>query len=102
MKTFGELIREARHAKQYSMSALAQITQTFKGYICGIETGKLNPPSPKMVRRLSRALDLDVNDMLVRSVFEKLPKGLRFHKLRELLDEAERSGISEAKDLAIR
>lgn len=97
MRRFGQIIRKARMEKKYSLSKLANLVLTYKGYICQIESGKLNPPSPKMVDRLCIVLDLNFQDMMALSIFEKLPKGFRFHKLKEVLLEAHKEGLVEAK-----
>lgn len=97
MVRFGEIIRKARLAKGLSLGRAAKKSRTFKGYLSGIETGSHNPPSPRIIRSLCRTLDLDYDQMLARSVFEKLPDGTQYHALKRLLDEAAMNGQSEAK-----
>lgn len=97
MKSFGEIVRAARKSRLMSLKQLADAAGTFKGYICGIEKGTLNPPSPTMIRRLSQALGLDYNELLASSAFEKLPKGLRFSTLKSILEQAIASGRQEAR-----
>lgn len=86
MKTFGELIREARKRKGWSFKELADKTSTYKSYLCGIEKGALNPPSPKMVRVLCRKLDLPIGPMLTLAHWEKRPKGVTAAELLKLLE----------------
>ncbi len=96
MQKFGEHVRAARQKKELTLSALAKKTSTFKGYISMIECSRTGPPSPKMVGRLCKVLDLDLERMLALSVFEKFPKGLRYRALEALLIEANTNGQTEA------
>lgn len=96
MKRFSEIIREARLSKRLTLIALAKATGTQKGYLSGIENEKVNAPVPKLVQRLCKILDLDYSGMLARSVFEKLPRGLLYHDLETVLDEARIDGLSKS------
>lgn len=86
MKTFGERIGEARRRKGLSLSQVAKLTNTFKGYICGISKGSLNPPSPKMTAKLCKVLDLPFSEMLTLGWWEKRPKGVSEISAAALLD----------------
>ena len=96
MKKFGEIVREAIREKRMTLLDVATGVGSFKGYISGICTGKLNPPSPKIVRKLCKVLDLDFDEMLARGAFEKLPHGLRYGLLEKVLVEARLDGIAIA------
>jgi len=96
MQRFGEIVRAARIKKGLSLHQVASASGTFKGYICGIEHGSNPPPSPKVVAKIAKVLDLDYHELLARSAFEKLPKGLRFVFLQDILAEATVAGRSEA------
>jgi transcriptional regulator with XRE-family HTH domain len=96
MKTFGSVLKGAIQRKKFTLDATAKAVGTYKGYISGICSRKLNPPSPKMIRRICKALDLDVNEMLARAAFEKLPEGLPYSAVRNLIVEAELAGHSKA------
>jgi transcriptional regulator with XRE-family HTH domain len=76
-KLFGEIVRHARKAKGLTLDALGAKTQMVKGYLCGIENGKVNPPSPARVKRLADHLSLPVDDLLLLSYAAKAPKAIR-------------------------
>lgn len=97
MKTFGEILRAQIVQKKLTLKVVAQAVKTHKGYISGICSGTLNPPSPKMIQRLCKALDLDLNEMLARSAFEKLPEGLIYTYLQDILAEAVLAGRTKAR-----
>lgn len=96
MKTFGSVLKEAIQKKKLTLQAAARAVGTYKGYISGICSRKINPPSVKMIRRICKALDLDTNDMLARAEFEKFPEGLPYSAVRNLIVEAELAGQSRA------
>jgi transcriptional regulator with XRE-family HTH domain len=76
MRRFGELIREARHARGWSLQECAHRAGTFKGYLCQVETGILPAPSVRVVKRLCRTLGLLSSEMITIAYWEKRPKGL--------------------------
>lgn len=96
MKKFGQIVREAITTKSLTLAQVAKGMSSHKGYVSGICTGTLNPPSPKMILKLCEILDLDYNHMLALAAFEKLPKGLRYDELRIVLVEADsgRAGVA--------
>lgn len=87
MKTFGETIRAARRVKAFTLERVAKACHTHKGYISGIENAKVNAPSPKVVARLCRLLDLDERRMLVLGWWEKRPKGVDLETAMRVLFE---------------
>lgn len=88
MRTFGAILREAITAKHLTLKEVAKSTGTQKGYISGICNRKISPPSAKLIRKLCAKLDLDVDDMLSRSVLEKMPKGLSYSAIQKVITEA--------------
>jgi len=88
MRKFGQIVREAITAKGLTLAHVAKSMSSHKGYVSGICTRTLNPPSPRMIRKLCEILDLDYDHMLALAAFEKLPKGLRYDELRIVLVEA--------------
>jgi|KBSSwiStaDraftv2_1062776.scaffolds.fasta_scaffold03148_20 transcriptional regulator with XRE-family HTH domain len=92
MRTFGETLRAAILAKGLTLREVAKSTGTHKGYISGICNRKVDPPSEKMILRLCRVLGLDYDATLARAVVEKMPKGLPYRAIREILTEAESTG----------
>jgi transcriptional regulator with XRE-family HTH domain len=77
MKPYGSVIREARVRKGQTLDGLASKVGTHKGYISGIENGKVSPPAPGLSTRLAKALGLDPLDLLRRATVQKAPKALR-------------------------
>ena len=75
--TYGEEIREARISFDMTLEALAKKAGTNKGYISGIENGKVRPPSASMTKKLCKALDLREFDMMALGWAEKAPKDIR-------------------------
>jgi transcriptional regulator with XRE-family HTH domain len=74
---FGEIVRRARQAKGLTLDALGAKTRMGKGYLCGIENGKVNPPSPARVKRMATHLALPEEDLLLLSYVVKAPKAIR-------------------------
>jgi len=77
MKDFGVVIREARKAKRLTLEAVAKKIGSHKGYVSGIENRKVNPPSPRITKRLCASLGLGVEDMLIRAWIQKAPVQVR-------------------------
>lgn len=87
MKRFGEYVRDARKAKGWTLDRLAWEIRSHKGYVSGIETGKVPPPSAKVVEKLCRKLDLpDPDDMQALAYLEKRPDEVRLDSLIVIAD----------------
>jgi transcriptional regulator with XRE-family HTH domain len=71
--SFGQRILEARKEKGLTLQELANKAGTHKGYVSGIETGKLNAPAPKVIEIFCKVLGLDIDTMLVVAWAEKAP-----------------------------
>lgn len=76
MQTFGQRVAAARRAKGLTLQQVARAILSHKGYVSGFEHAKVNPPSPKILRRLCRRLDLPLEEMLALAWWTKRPKGL--------------------------
>jgi transcriptional regulator with XRE-family HTH domain len=87
MKTFGQRIQEARKAKGLTLEQLAKVIKSHKGYISGIEHGKVNAPSPKMIPPMCRKLDLPLEEMAALAYWEKAPKDVTAGALLALLED---------------
>jgi transcriptional regulator with XRE-family HTH domain len=74
MTTFGERIRNLRRAKEMTLEKVAKKIGSHKGYISGIENGKVNPPSMKFVRKLSSLLGADLKTLAMSAYIDKAPK----------------------------
>lgn len=73
MQEFGELIRSLRKTKGMTLQEVAAKVGTKKGYISGIENGKVNPPAPDKVRKLAKVLGGDRVLFLLLATIEKAP-----------------------------
>ena len=77
MTRFGILIRDLRRKRGLTLDTVAEKAGTGKGYVSGIERGKVSPPSPKFLKKLSRILKCDYRELLVRAHLEKAPQEVR-------------------------
>ena len=80
MQEFGELIRSLRKTKGMILQEVALKVGTKKGYISGIENGKVNPPAPDKVRKLAKVLGGDRVLFLLLATIEKAP-----HETQDIL-----------------
>ena len=62
-KSFGNLIRTARQARNLSQAALARAAKTSAAFVCQIEGGE-RVPSDRVARRLALALGLQWQEVL--------------------------------------
>ena len=60
-----------------TLDAVARRISSHKGYVSGMERGKVNPPSPKVVRRIARAFGVDEMDLLELAEVDKTPLVIR-------------------------
>ncbi len=88
MMSFGECLRSLRRACGLSLGQLGRKIHRGKGYLSGIENGKVNPPSPKVIRKLAEALGHDVKELLTLAYVEKAPKEIRKDLEKKLLSPA--------------
>jgi transcriptional regulator with XRE-family HTH domain len=59
------------------MEALARKLGTHKGYISGIESGKVSPPSVKVIKKYAKVLGQDVKHLVRIAWVDKAPKIIR-------------------------
>ena len=78
MESYGSTIRRARIGKKLTLERVARACGTHKGYISGIENRQINPPRPKITKRICRVLSLPITQMIVLSCIEKAPEEARF------------------------
>jgi len=74
---FGKLTRTIRLERGLTMEALALKLGTHKGYVSGIESGKVSPPSVKLIRKYAKALGQDVRHLVRLAWVDKAPKLIR-------------------------
>jgi len=87
MKTFGILLKKLRLKREWTLDDLAAKVGCRKGYLSGIESGALNPPSIKIVRRIAKIFRMDVRSLAWLAWREKAPKPIRDAVIRAPLPE---------------
>jgi transcriptional regulator with XRE-family HTH domain len=76
-ESFGCLVKQLRLSKGLRLADVAKRMGSHKGYVSGIENGKVSPPSPRMTKKLAKILGLDVLDLLEFAWVEKAPKEIQ-------------------------
>ena len=56
---FGKRLRTLRRERGCSVKAVSDAVRVSQTYLIEIETGKINPPNPNLIKQLCRALDCD-------------------------------------------
>jgi len=77
MTKYGELVRESRTRLGMTQEQLARRSRVRRNYLSGIELGSVAPPSPRVSRKLERALKLNENRLVALSHAEKAPKQIK-------------------------
>jgi HTH-type transcriptional regulator, competence development regulator len=75
---FGEMIHSLRKSKGFTLRQLAEQVDVGFHYLSKVENQKLDfgdYPSDALICRLAKALDADVNELLLRA--KKVPDGIR-------------------------
>jgi transcriptional regulator with XRE-family HTH domain len=85
MVTFGEFLKARRQMCELTLEELAQKIGSHKGYLSGIETGAVAPPSPKVIKLLAEALKTDATTLLLMGYAEKAPKEIKAFVKSKLL-----------------
>ena len=97
MSNFGELVRRLRRERGLTLEAVAKKIGSHKGYISGIENGKVNPPSVKIIRKFCRLFSQDERMMVRIAWVDKAPAILK-DEARQFLASAE-SPVSQTADV---
>jgi transcriptional regulator with XRE-family HTH domain len=84
MSQFGKLLRRLRQEKGLSLNDVAKKINSHKGYVSGIENGKVNPPSVKFLRKFARLYHYDEKKLILVAYVEKAPREIR-EELRRLV-----------------
>jgi len=77
LSQFGELVRTRRKERGLTMEMLAAKIGSHKGYVSGIESGKVNPPSVKVIKKYAKALGEDVRHLVRLAWVDKAPELIR-------------------------
>jgi transcriptional regulator with XRE-family HTH domain len=82
MSNFGELMRRLRRERGWSLKTVARMLDTQKGYLSGIENGKVNPPSEKIVKRIADLYGQEERMLLRLAWADKAPTLIREEAVR--------------------
>ena len=63
-KSIGEIIAEARESKGYSQRQLAKLANINNSELSKIESGIRKDPSPRILRKIGKLIDLNYNDLM--------------------------------------
>jgi SOS-response transcriptional repressor LexA len=74
MSRFGDLVKRLRKERSMTLEQVARKIQSHKGYVSGIENGKVNPPSVKFIRKFARIFQFDEKQMVRMAYVDKAPK----------------------------
>ena len=74
---FGIILRTWRKERGLTLARGAKLFGIGKGYASGLETGAINPPSAKKVRRIARVMGHDPVDLLRIAWVPKVPPEIK-------------------------
>jgi transcriptional regulator with XRE-family HTH domain len=77
MSNFGDLVRRLRRERALTLDQVAKKIGSHKGYVSGIENGKVNPPSVKFIRKFAKLFAHDEKEMVRIAWLDKAPKIIR-------------------------
>ncbi len=63
-KNIGEIIAEAREKEHISQRQLANMANISNAQLSKTESGEIPIPNPKMLRKISRHININYNDMM--------------------------------------
>lgn len=91
-KTFGEIIREKRLAKKYSLRRFADLVGVSPTYMSQVEQGNVDPPTAERVKRMAELLEENPDELIALAgrVPQDLPEIIQSEptEMPELLREA--------------
>jgi len=91
MSRFGDLVKKLRKDRSMTLEQVARKIQSHKGYVSGIENGKVNPPSVKFIRKFARIFQYDEKLMVRMAYVDKAPKLIK-DEAKTLLEGAAAAG----------
>jgi transcriptional regulator with XRE-family HTH domain len=65
MESFGNYLRRLRKSKGLTLKRVETQAQVSNAYISQIERGLRNPPHPDILKRLAKAYDVQLRDLLI-------------------------------------
>lgn len=66
-KNFGEVLKEYREKKGFSVNQLAHYSEVSASLISRIENGKRGVPKPETIAKLAKALKVDYDELMVKA-----------------------------------
>jgi SOS regulatory protein LexA len=91
---FREYLKSMREEKGFSVRRLAEISGISHTYLSQVETGKRGVPSPDILRKLYKPLDIEYNELMKRAghittdLSPETKKLMQMNELSELIDKA--------------
>jgi SOS regulatory protein LexA len=91
---FREYLKSIREEKGFSVRRLAEISGISHTYLSQVETGKRGVPSPDILRKLYKPLDIEYNELMKRAghittdLSPETKKLMQMNELSELIDKA--------------
>jgi len=82
---FGAIVRRRRLDRGITLEKVAKAVGSHKGYISGIESGKVRPPRPHYVKAICKLLGLPYEEMELVALAEKAPGSIR-DRVRKMVD----------------
>jgi len=78
MPQIGQIIRQHRHDRGWTLQRLADAAGCSKAYLSGVENARVaNPPRPGILRRIERAFDLPPGTLLRLREWDTTPESVR-------------------------
>jgi transcriptional regulator with XRE-family HTH domain len=74
---FGDLVKKLRKEKGMTLEVVAKKLGSHKGYVSGIETDKVNPPSVKLIKKFAKVFGQDARALTRLAWVDKAPEILR-------------------------
>lgn len=102
MSNFGDLVKRLRKEKGLTLEAVAKKIGSHKGYVSGIENGKVNPPSVKIIRKFAKLFTQDERTLVRMAWADKAPPLIREEAKRLVaLAESESAGAPDLARIAL-
>lgn len=102
MSNFGDLVKTLRREKGLTLEAVAKKIGSHKGYVSGIENGKVNPPSVKIIRKFAKLFAQNERTLVRMAWADKAPTLIRDEARRLVaLAEAEASSGGGAELVSV-
>lgn len=74
---FGKLIKQWRKDKGMTLDQVAKKVDSHKGYISGVENGKVNPPALGLILKLAKVFGKDEKALATLAYIDKAPALIR-------------------------